>query len=132
VVFVDTSVWIAALRKGGGVEAGALRALLDTDQVALAAPVRVELLSGAPQRERARLTRVLSALPRYFPTQVAWDTIESWVERGARRGHRFGVADLLIAAITAEQSGMLWSLDSDFKRMATLRFIELYQPASPI
>jgi predicted nucleic acid-binding protein len=129
VTVVDTSVWVRALRSAGSPEAVGLRALLDTDEVALPAPVRVEILSGAPARQLPRLRRVLSALPYWIPTGSTWQLIESWIEPAARFGERFGVGDLLIAALAAEHAATLWSLDRDFQRMARLNFVRLHLPA---
>lgn len=126
-VFVDTSVWVAALRGGAKSPGEHLRTLLDADEVALAAPVRIEILSGASTRDRARLRRVLSALPAFYPTEPTWGMVEAWVERAGAAGERFGVADLLIAASAAEHGGSLWSLDRDFARMRALGFVTLHE-----
>jgi len=131
VIFVDTSVWVAAFRSADGLEAESLRLLLDRDEVALAAPVRVEILAGASGRERARLRRLLSALPTAYPIAGTWELIDFWLERAAAAGERFGFADLLIGALAAERDGRLWSLDSDFARMAALRWVTLFAPARP-
>ncbi len=125
-IFVDTSVWVDFFRgRSAGVRKG-LQALLDADQVALAVPVRIELLSGVRRSELVRLRRLLSALPTYRPTDATWATMEEWVARGAEAGQRFGVSDLLIAAIAAEQEQSLWSLDDDFRRLESLGLAKLH------
>jgi predicted nucleic acid-binding protein len=123
VIFVDTSVWVAYLRGGDAALDGHLEGLLDGERAALAAPVRVELLSGAPGRESGRLRRLLSALPVYYPVEGTWARMERWVEAAVAKGQRFGMGDLLIGAIAADQEGQVWSLDGDFARLEALGFV---------
>jgi predicted nucleic acid-binding protein len=128
VICVDTSVWVAALRRAASAEGRHLSELLDADDVALPAPVRAEILSGASRRDRARLRITLSALPLLYPQRAAWQRIDDWIERASDAGERFGIMDLLIAAIAAEQRVAVWSLDDDFARMSRLRFVEIHRP----
>jgi predicted nucleic acid-binding protein len=127
VIVVDTSVWIEALRAAGR-EATHLSELLESDEVVLAIPVRLELLSGASKHDFPRLRRNLSALPLAVPTEETWAVLDGWVERAARAGQRFGIGDLLVGALAHEIGALVWSLDSDFARMQRLKFVELYDP----
>jgi len=127
-IAVDTSVWVAALRAAGSLEAAALGALLDADEVVLPVPVRVEILSGASGRDRAALRKALSALPVIYPTDETWSLIDQWVDRAGAAHQRFGVGDLLIGALAREAGALVWSLDSDFDRMGRLGLVDLYEP----
>ena len=104
--------------------------LLDSDEVALAVPVYLEVLTGATRENRSRLHGLLSALPIFYPTRETWTRVEGWIPVATERGHRFGIMDLVIASIAAEWRGNLWSLDEDFRRMARLEFAELFRPES--
>src|SRR5262245_63338011 len=89
VICVDTSVWVAAFRRGAGAEARQLRELLDEDQVALAVPVKLEILSGASRSDRQRLRQVLSGLPALVPDDQTWLRIDQWIDRAGDAGERF-------------------------------------------
>lgn len=124
-ILLDTSVWVEFFR-GKNEKVGArVQELLDADSVGLAAPVLIEILSGCSRATYPTLRRVLSALPLYYPQPLTWHRMENWVVQAIRKGERFGVGDLLIASIAADQQAPLWSLDSDFDRMEKLGWLKL-------
>lgn len=129
-IVVDTSVWVAALRDAGSREAAALRELLDADEVLLPIPVKIELLSGTSKRDRAAMASGLEALPVAYPVDETWRTLVDWTGRASDAGLAFGVGDLLIAAIAAENDALLWSLDAAFDRLERLRLVSQYDPPS--
>jgi predicted nucleic acid-binding protein len=126
VIVVDTSVWILALRSASGAEAITLRSLLDADEVALAVPVRTELLMGARAGDRKKLAKELKGLPLLYPTDESWHTIDSWTERASRAGVTFSLGDLLIGVLAADIGGLVWSLDGDFDRMEKLKLVDRF------
>jgi predicted nucleic acid-binding protein len=126
VIFVDTSIWVAFLRGRDAALVARVRSVLDDQEVVLAAPVRIEILSGASRRDLPKLARLLEA---FRPTDATWKLIEVWLDRAVRVGQRFGAMDLLIGAIAAEQNATIWSLDRDFERMERLGFVQRYTPA---
>jgi predicted nucleic acid-binding protein len=127
VIVADTSVWIDAHRRPAGLMARALKDLLDADEVALALPVRLELAAGVSRRDRPALLRALSGLPLIRPSDETWRLIDHWVPAVADKGHRFGLSDWLIAALTAEIGGLVWSLDDDFVKMERLDLVRRYE-----
>jgi predicted nucleic acid-binding protein len=126
VICADTSVWIAALRDRTSPTALHLAELVEANAVVVPAPVRIEVLAGAPKRELAGLADGFLGLVSAVPGLATWEKVGGWVAEAVAAGQRFGVVDLLIAAIAAEQEAGLWSLDGDFARMEKLGFVELY------
>jgi predicted nucleic acid-binding protein len=126
-IVVDTSVWVSTLRRSHTDDAVTLRQLIDADEIALALPVRFELMAGVARRDRAALARGLSALPLLRPTEETWRLIEGWIAPAADRGDRFAITDLLIAGLASEIGGLVWSLDDDFARMAAAGFVQTYR-----
>lgn len=127
-IVVDTSVWISVLRSASSLEAPAMAALLDADEVGLAVPVRIELMSGTSSKDRAALKRALSALPVLYPTDDTWRLLDSWTEKTSRAGQHFGMGDLLVAALAAEAGALVWSLDADFQRLEKMKLVACYEP----
>jgi predicted nucleic acid-binding protein len=104
-IVVDTSVWVAAQRRPSGETARTLLSLLDADEVALALPVRLELLAGISKSDRPRFQRAFSALPVLMPTEETWAPLDEWIARAADAGQRFAITDLLIARLADEFGG---------------------------
>jgi predicted nucleic acid-binding protein len=127
-VFVDTAVWISCFRDVESVWAPALRHLIDADAAALVAPVRLELLAGASRADWAEMEEALEPLPAFTPRDATWSLVETWMARAIHGGQHFGIVDLVIGAMAAEQNGEIWSLDRDFARMAKLGFVKLFSP----
>ena len=125
-IVVDSSVWIAALRSASGPDAIALRSLLDADEVALAVPVRTELLMGAKAGERKKLEAALKGLPLLYPTDDSWRTIDRWTALASRKGQTFAIGDLLIGVLSDEIGALVWSYDADFVRMETLNLVHRF------
>lgn len=125
-IFADTPVWIQFFRGQEEMLVAEVREHLDEENIALSVPVWIELLGGAKRSERKLLRTTLAALPRYYPSRNTWKKMEEWIDVAEKEGKRFGMADLLIAAICSENNGRIWSSDQDFSRMADLKFIKLY------
>lgn len=97
--------------------------------MALALPVRLELLARTARRDRVAFRRVYGALPQLHPSAATWIPIPGWLEQANDAGECFDLVDLLIAAMAAEIGGLVWSLDKDFERMERLKLVSLYSLA---
>ncbi|MGV3623372.1 MAG: hypothetical protein ACO1OB_21310 [Archangium sp.] len=105
--------------KGSSAVRESLDQLLDHEAVLMPAPVGVELLSGAGPHSVALLNRTLGALEQLM---------QQWAGDAAKKGLRFGLCDLLIAACAAKRGAKLRSLDNDFEPMRRLRWVTFFEP----
>lgn len=126
-IVVDTSVWVAVLRgRPPGHEAAVLGELIEADLVAVPQPVRQELRAGLSRQDRRPVLDRLAALPVLVPSDDTWKTVEDWTDRAAEHGERFGLADLLIAAMAHDLGALVWTLDKDFDRLESLELVRLF------
>jgi len=128
VVLPDTSVWIPYFRSTTGAEGDRLEALIGRGEVAICGPVLAELLGGAGDTQRDWIMDTAGSLP--------WADLDhaSWLEAGAlarrlrQAGQTLPLTDLAIAVAAAGAGFVLWSLDLDFERIASvLQGLELYR-----
>lgn len=123
---VDTSVWIRADRKGHEALKDRLKELLVADFVSICWPIRAELLIGVKTPERwAILDEQLAALEQVSMTESTWSRAARLGHELARKGQSVPLPDLLIAATALLQGLTLWSVDSDFKRIAAVAPLDL-------
>lgn len=129
-IAVDTSVWIAYLRRGDATLQQAMNALLDEDRVSLPAIVRLELAAGTSPRHSPRLLKLLGGVHAIETLAEDWRRAEQLALAGAQVGERFGAADLLIVASVGRLGHRLWTHDSDFARMEKLGWCRVWIPGS--
>jgi predicted nucleic acid-binding protein len=119
-------VWVSALRTPKSPAAAVLQGLLDADDVALPVSVRSELLMGVTGSTRKHLARTLGALSVLYTSDETWQTLDAWTERASKDGHFFSLGDLIVGILASEIGALVWSLDTDFERMAKLKLVQLY------
>jgi hypothetical protein len=126
-VLPDTSVWIPYFRSHSGEEGDRLEALIRRGEVAICGPVLAELLAGAGDSQRKAIVGTVGHLRLADLNRAAWEEVGSLARRLRRSGQTLPLTDLAIAAAAARGGHVLWSLDSDFERIApVLDGLELY------
>lgn len=123
---IDTSVWIRADRKGHEAVKSRLQELLVAGFVWTCWPIRAELLIGVKTVERwAILDEQLAALEQVSITESTWARAAHLGHELARKGQSVPLPDLLIAASALLHGLTLWTVDSDFKRIAAISPLKL-------
>lgn len=126
-VLPDTSVWVDFSRRGAKGAAATMRDLLDRREVATCGPVAAELLAGTEGEVAERIWDTLSSLPWVQLPATGWQEVGQVGRRLRRTGQMLPLTDLAIAVAAARSGHALWSLDSDFERIApALDGLELY------
>jgi len=128
-VLVDTSVWVQFFRLPASPEAGLLDELLATVSVATCAPIRAEVVSGAPtSRDFRQLRDLFGALVDLALPADLWDRLETYRFALARRGDQTSLVDLMIALTAQAHRVSLWTLDADFTRISSVVPFRVYHP----
>ncbi len=126
-VLVDTSAWIQFFRHAQSAEAKTLDELLVAGSVATCAPIRAEIISGAPtKQEFQRLRELFGALTFFEPPTGIWNRVEEHRFHLARNGMQVSLVDLWIAVTADFYHVSLWTLDKDFTRIKTVVPVRLY------
>ena len=120
-VLVDTSIWSLALRRGrrAAPEAREMRRLIADFRVALAGPVRQEVLSGirdAAQYESLRTH--LRAFPDVALLEEDYERAASFFNRCRTAGVQGSNTDFLLCAIADRRGWSVFTADQDFQRFA--------------
>lgn len=127
-VLPDTSIWISYFRSSSGAEGDRLEALVEAGEVAICGPVLAELLGGARDAQRAAIMETVADLPWADLEPAAWQDVGTAAHRLRQAGQTLSLTDLAIAVAAARAGYSLWSLDSDFERIApVLDGLELYR-----
>jgi len=129
-VLPDTSVWIAYFRSSSGIEGDHLETLIGEGEVSVCGPVLAELLGGAGEAQRASIMEAVGDLPWADLDRASWQDVGTVARRLRQAGQTLPLTDLTIAVAAARAGHAVWSLDTDFDRIApALEGLELYRPA---
>ena len=119
-VLPDTSVWVDFSRRGERGMAAQMRELLDAGEVATCGPVAAELLAGATGEVAERMWEMLSSLPWAQLDRAAWRQAGAIARQLRGGGETLPLTDLAIAVAAARTGYALWSIDTDFERIAAV------------
>lgn len=116
-VLADTSIWIDYLRADADVRPR-MKSMLEARQLMTCGPVVAELLAGVRDRQAEALWESLIAL-RWAPLPAdLWLAVGEAAGELRRRGRRLPLTDVAIGVAAARAGARLWTLDSDFERVA--------------
>lgn len=129
-VLPDASVWIPYFRSASGADGDHLEVLIKEGEAAICGPVLAELLGGADEAQRSSIVDTAAGLPWAELDHASWQAVGVVAHRLRQAGTTLPLTDLTIAVAAADSGYALWSLDSDFERIApVLDGLELYRPA---
>jgi predicted nucleic acid-binding protein len=128
-VLVDTSVWSLALRRRAPSHASVdeLRRLVTAGRVAMAGPIRQEVLSGIPDRATfERLREYLGAFPDEPIGREDYELAADMFNRCRAKGLQGSNTDFLLCAVAVRAKMPLFTTDRDFDGYARVLPVRLH------
>ena len=128
-VLVDSSAWIESLRRHGDMRVKlAVEGLLEAYAAQWCSPIRLEVLGGARQQERARLGELFSVIPYRPCREDDWERAVALAWHLRSQGLTVPWLDVLIASIAIQDGTRLYTIDSHFAEIAKHSRLLLYRP----
>lgn len=128
-VLVDSSAWIESLRRNGDTRVKlAVEGLLDAYEAQWCSPVRLKVLGGAREEERAHLGKRFSVIPFRPCREDDWDRAVDLAWRLRARGLTVPWLHVLIAAIAIHDCVRLYAIDAHFQGIVKHSDLLLYRP----
>lgn len=131
-VLVDTSVWSLALRRrapAANRHVDELRDLVHEGRVAIAGPIRQELLSGVRERPAFdRLRRHLQPFPDLPITTEDYERAAEHFNTCRARGLQGSNTDFLLCALAERHALPILTTDDDFVRFARVLPMAIHTP----
>ncbi|MCC6220048.1 MAG: PIN domain-containing protein [Deltaproteobacteria bacterium] len=124
-VLVDTCVFVDFLREISPLN-GALRTLVREDRVILSPLVRLELLQGVREIERAKLASFLDGFIRLEGDEQLFKVAEELLPLARRGGLSFGLIDYLIVLQSLAANILLYTRDVTMLKLARKLDVNLY------
>jgi len=127
-VLIDTSVWIDFFRKKDPELIKKIATLLESGSAAYTDIIALELINGAKgQKELQVLHDTFGIMEKINERQNTCFNAGKIGYELARKGHTFGVVDLLIAQIAIENGITLMTHDNHFMVIAKHSELRLFQ-----
>lgn len=118
-IFIDTSAWILALKKGNEKATEKVDGILAKDRAATSGVILLELLGGARKSsEFEELKKDLMALHYFSITDALWEKSSKLAFDLRRHGLTVPATDVLIASVALDNNCLLLHADSHFKLIA--------------
>lgn len=128
-VLVDSSVWIELFRKKGDLYTSiAVENLIEEMQACSCGIVKLEVLGGARDDEKAPISNVFSLIPYVPQAEAIWDEVVRFQWSVRKRGTSIPWSDALIAVIANRHDHRIYSRDKHFDALARLGLIQAYNP----
>jgi predicted nucleic acid-binding protein len=116
-ILLDTTVLVGYLRA----PSPAVRAVLQTAQIAICGVTRAELLHGARTRKNAdELVAAMDCFAQVFIGQSDWDELGHNLAQLRTAGVSVPFPDALIATVAIRDGSELWTYDAHFRAIASV------------
>ncbi len=128
-VLVDSSVWIEASRRDGGLEYKVgLEGLLEAAEAMFCGPVKLEFLGGARAQDRKRMSSYFECIPYRGMNDEAWEFAKDCAWRLRDKGFSLPWNDVLIGSLSLTWVCRVYAKDKHFDILRDVLGVRLYAP----